>query len=291
MLRVRDAKASVVGSTLRLSRLALPDFTTWVQDPFLIASAGAHACVWASPVVKREYGGWDDEVPHRLARHLGWPVELLPAGLEAGNVLVDDRHVLVGADVARERGAEWLALQQRLRSGGRDVFVVADTHEQPVFHLDLYATVAGSNEEGRRIALVGSVERACAIAAQPFEGDLTTIEDRLNAVADSCAAAGYQVERLPLVPFEVAHSPDNAWLSYNNCLVQIWESGGKQHRVVVMPAFANDEAPKLAVLDQEAARVWSSLGFEVRVAHGAFTRMAEFGGSLRCMTKVLRRKE
>jgi hypothetical protein len=238
-------------------------------------------------VVKREYGGWDDALPHRLARHLSWPVELLPAGLEAGNVLVNDCHVVVGADVPRERRAEWLSLRARLESGGREVLVVAAESEQPVFHLDLYTTLAGRDDRGVPIALVGSVERACAIAGQPFEGDLVKVEKGLNSVATALGAVGYRVERLPLVPIEVAHLPEGGWVSYNNCLLQVWnEPSGKHRRVVVMPRFAG-EAAEFAALDEEAIRVWSSLGFEVRCAEGAFARMAEFGGSLRCMTKVL----
>jgi hypothetical protein len=289
VLRLRDAKATVHGSTLRISRLALPDFTSWVQDPFLIANENTQPCVWASPVVKREYGGWDDELPHRLARHLGWPLRLLPAGVEAGNVLVDDRHVVIGSDVPKERGDDWPALRDRLHTGGRDLIVPDAGQRQPVFHLDLCVTLAGPDARGTHFALVGSVQRACALTAQPFDDKLALVEQRLDAVAASLTGYGYRVKRLPLVPIEVAHFPEGAWLSYNNCLVQVWTEAGEQRRVVVMPGFAGDETPELEAADRAATEVWSELGFEVRIARGAFTRMAEFGGSLRCMTKVLRR--
>src|SRR6185369_15238365 len=59
VLRLRDMHSTVEGKTLRVTRLALPDFTNWVQDPFLIALENGRPHVWASPLVKRQYGSWD----------------------------------------------------------------------------------------------------------------------------------------------------------------------------------------------------------------------------------------
>src|SRR6185503_8752078 len=99
--------------------LALPDFTNWVQDAFLVAGGRGHgARVWASPTVTREYGGWDDAVPVRLAEHIGWPLQLLPCPVPAGNVLVDEDRVLIGADVqSSATESEWRALLEWLEAG------------------------------------------------------------------------------------------------------------------------------------------------------------------------------
>lgn len=296
VLRLRDAQSSLEGSTLRVTRLSWPDFTSWVQDAFLVARAPSGLRrVWASPWVKRHHGGWDDAVPQRLAEHLGWDCELLPARVETGNVLVDDRSVVVGADVASAcNETEWNALRSRLESGGRNLVVPARQSQQPIFHLDLYVTLAGPRpSDGRPLALVGSVRRALELVGeQCTEADVMT-EAQLDGVGADLLAAGYVVERLPLLPERGdpnARAGPDMWYSYNNCLVEQWRASetGPRRRAL-LPAYGAQDDETLQSLDAEAARVWTSLGFEPVLARGSFAGLAKLGGSIRCMTKVLER--
>ena len=297
VLRLRDTRTDFQKGTLRVSSMALPDFTNWVQDAFLVAvdSAGSRQ-VAASPKVYRQFGGWDDEVPRQLAAHLGWPCTALPVGVEAGNILVDSQSVLIGSDVALETAEpEWISLQTELASGGRVVHVCAPNARQPIFHLDLYVTLAGPHHEtGQPVALVGSVQRARALVGDLQTGESIqagqTLEAGLDAVADHLVALGYAVERLPLLPFSNTFLTKAAHYTYNNCLVEVWRAPDAAiQRRVTLPSYATEPLDALSVLDEEAADVWKRLGFTVTFARGEFARVAELFGSLRCMTKVLER--
>ena len=275
VLRLRDTAAHVEGGTLRITKASNPDFTTWVQDGFLVAG---HR-IWASPRVKRTYGGWDDEVVRQLAAHLGWPIELLPCGVEAGNVLTDENDVVIGADVQRHsKDDEWNALIAQLGQGRR-VHVCAADQAQPIFHLDLYVTLAGTH------ALVGSVEQGRACVGEPYTDADRAMDEGLQAAVLSLMNAGYQVERLPLLPFRHHYMEKDGYFTHNNCLVEV--AAGM--RRVVLPAYGSDANDPLAALDRASARVWQRLGFEVVFAHGAFATVSELLGGLRCMTKVLAR--
>ena len=290
VLRLADTTSTVDGSTLRITRLALPDFTSWVQDPFLVAvGVNGDRLVWASPRVRRQHGGWDDVVPRRLAEHLSWRYEKLPCAIEAGNLLLDDHAALVGPDVpARAAESEWNTLSRLLTSNGRRVVVAAPGRSQPVFHLDLYLTLAGPHATtGRPIALVGSVRRAREVLGQPSRND--DPDEGLDALAAQMTADGYRVERLPLLPFTTEGAPGRGWYSYNNCLVELFGGVRTMTRRVVLPAYGAGGSDMLGVLDGDAERVWTDTGFEVRVARSAFAILAERGGSVRCMTKVLER--
>jgi hypothetical protein len=285
VLRLGHTHSTVDGSTLRITRLALPDFTSWIQDAFLVA--GNSDRILASSHVRRQHGGWDDEVPYRVADHLCWRYEQLSCAFEAGNVLVDDECVVIGVDVrANASPQQWDALQSVLTRGGRRLVVIGPT-PQPVFHLDLYVTLAGlDHASGKPIAVVGSVRRARELIGQ--RADLG-VDQGLDATAAELEQAGYLVRRLPLLPFTSDLAPGGAWYSYNNCLVERYGKSETECRRVIVPAYGSGNAADLDTLDAEAARVWSSLGFGVRLVRGAFAHLAPLGGSVRGMTKVLRR--
>jgi hypothetical protein len=288
VLRLRDTATAVDGKTLRITSMALPDFTSWVQDGFLVTfSDSGQSRISASPRVKRLNGGWDDEVPGRLARHLGWPFELLPCALEAGNVLADHRAVMVGPHVRAMSPLEaWDALRLILGGSERSVLVPAHTRPQPVFHTDLYLTLAGPHPLSHQpMALVGSLRLAHELLDEPHQE--TEVDEGLDAVCEDLIEAGYIVERIPLLPFEHSLGPEPAWYSYNNCLVEVWSEDRGIRRRVTTPSFEGDGCEKL---EAEVARVWIRLGFEVRFVRGAFAQLAPLGGSLRCMTKVLARR-
>lgn len=296
VLRLRDAVSRVEGSTLRITRLGWPDYTNWVQDAFIVAlQPSGLRRVWSSPRVKRHHGGWDDAVPPRLAAHLGWDCETLPGGVEIGNVLVDEQSVVVGADVPRTLGdSAWNSLRPWLEAGERRVVVPAPDLPQPIFHLDLYVTLAGRRQaDGRPLALVGSVRRAREIIGEVCTEAEVATDAALDDVAADLVAAGYAVERLPLLPMRGAAtepSRHDAWYSHNNCLVEVWrDSDVRLRRRVTLPAYGAEGSERLGALDVEAARAWTSLGFEVSLAPGSFARLARLGGSIRCMTKVLER--
>jgi hypothetical protein len=292
--RLDGERAHLEDGILRIAGVPWPDFTGWVQDGFLVATAsGAEPRICASPTVSRRHGGLDGDVPRLLAEHLGWECERLPAELQAGNVLVDRRHVVVGADavgpVPQPRRADLL---ERLgaRTGQADgLLVTFPGTPQPVFHQDLYLTLAGDDPTtGQPLAVVGSVRQARRLLGEPM--DKRDPDTALDAIARRFAELGYGVVRVPLLP-RYFEEDDTEWVSYNNCLVEVYaQPGGGVFRRVILPSYGVEGGAGFAAMDATVGRVWRGLGFEVVFARGEFLWLSEYFGSLRCMTKVLARR-
>jgi hypothetical protein len=281
--RLDGGRARNEEGVLRIERLPWGDFTGWVQDGFLVAADDAGAPrLLASPAVTRRDGGLDGDVPPLLAAHLGWPCEALPRELQAGNVLVDAGAVVLGADAAP-------AVDGAAGDPSRRLVVPRPGRPQPVFHQDLYLTLAGSDPAtGRPLAVVGSVREARRVRGEPpLAGDP---DAALDAIAADLAADGYRVARLPLLPLPAAGGAEVEWISYSNCLVEAYQTpeGGWVRRAI-LPSYAADGGPAFAALDAAAAGVWHALGLEPVLARGEFRWLAGYFGSLRCMCKVLAR--
>ncbi|HLQ22906.1 MAG TPA: hypothetical protein VK132_06860, partial [Gemmatimonadales bacterium] len=184
VLRVSAADTTFHGTTIRLRRLPLPDYTPWVQDTCLIArSDGGRPCVLASPGIERQRGNRDEALPRLLAEHLGWGLADLPGVIAGANVAVDGRNVVVGAAVRTRLGpARFRRLAALLRGRGREgrdrrrVVVVPARGPQPLPHQDYYVALAGEDR-----AIVGSVGAARDLGwpVDPGQGP----ETELDAVA------------------------------------------------------------------------------------------------------------
>ena len=121
VLRLGDTGGTIQGSTLRTWRMALPDFTSWVQDAFLVAvdSTGEHA-VWASPHVRR-YA-------------MSLPVAATISGIDSIRVLHQNLRIARGfvpmsaheMQALRDRCAEEAA------DGRHESYKVTGKHEGPV---------------------------------------------------------------------------------------------------------------------------------------------------------------
>ena len=97
---------------------------------------------------------------------------------------------------------------------------------------------------------------------------------RFDAVARQCEAAGYRVERIPIVPGRNGRT----YVTYLNVLLD--QRDGR--RTVYLPTFSHAE-----VVNRAAEQVWTDLGYEVRPVNcdACYTHF----GSLRCLVNVLRR--
>lgn len=111
----------------------------------------------------------------------------------------------------------------------------------------------------------------CPIASPDFSEELRR---RFDAVAAQCAACGYRVVRIPVVPA----TDGRTYLTYLNVILD--QRGGK--RTVYMPVYRDAEA-----LNDAAAAIWESLGYQVRRVD--CTDTYRHFGSLRCLVNVLRR--
>ena len=192
---------------------------------------------------------------------------------------------------------------------------------QPMFHIDMFITLAGRNDAGGFDALVGSPAMGDEMLGtrSPFSA-----ADTYDAIADRLAAAGMTVRRNPLVhrpevgpAFTVAElrflggQPGNealldavndllalgaketsiarvrTWhhITWNNCLV---ENSAAEGRHVYLPTFGHLPNEDLEPIDEAMKALWEELGFTVHLL-ADFNPFARRQGVVHCIKKYLRR--
>lgn len=191
---------------------------------------------------------------------------------------------------------------------------------QPIFHIDMFVTLAGPGDDGRFRVLVGSPELADEVLGTQSPFALQAAYDEIAAEFDR---RGFAVERNPLVHRpqitqqltlaalrDFAGTPDGAelrevvaeftaagaqpestiqvrsWhhITWNNCLVEN-SSGG---RTVYLPTFGHGPEADLAVIDSAMEQLWTGLGFSV-VRLADFNAFASRLGVVHCIKKYLGR--
>lgn len=232
--------------------------------------------------------------------------------LEGGNVVANQRHVFVGANIICDNETGYHSARviesQLVRVTGRPTVLVGDAGGQvPWCHVDMYLTPI----DDRRV-LVASEALARAVTSttlwqsliddprEPFridnengsehapdhredidctrqpalDDESCAIEERLDAVADLLRSLGYEVIRTPAIA-----NQDGEWMiTYNNVLME--HRDGRRH--VYMPIY------HLPQLDRLALETYRSLGFVVHEVD--VSRLFDLGGALRCMVNVTGRK-
>jgi len=192
---------------------------------------------------------------------------------------------------------------------------------QPIFHIDMFVTLAGRTDDGRFRVLVGSPKLADDLLGTRSPFGLQNAYDEIAAEFDR---RGFAVERNPLVhrPHisqelsfaalrDFAATPDGAelrevvaefaaagaqpestvqvrsWhhITWNNCLVEHSSSVGRN---VYLPTFGHGEQADLAAIDDEMDRLWTGLGFSV-VRLADFNAFASRLGVVHCIKKYLAR--
>lgn len=157
---------------------------------------------------------------------------------------------------------------------------------QPMFHIDMFLTLAGRGDDGRYRVLVGDPRMAAEMLDSPL------MPHAMAEVYDDIAAGlerrGFDVRRnpLPLVYLDDPRDKVRAWYfaTANNALVQ----DTPDDRVVLLPTYGHGEWSELAVTDVANAELWSELGFEPRML-GDFHPFAENLGAVHCIKKYLAR--
>lgn len=313
-----DAIARWPCDPARFSVIEITDkaITAWARDPLLVAQRDGAPVLLATPTLNRR----DDlHAAQFAAARLGLPCETFGAMFEGGNVLVGQDCLLVGADsliaLGEDGAARFAAALQAVEGWQRRVVVIDSGPQspaehvgkirvgedewdevlhyrskqgtrQPVFHIDMFVTLAGPGADGRERVLVGDPALAASLLG-------TALHPRgpaalFDRVAHDLEREGFAVTRNPL-PMIYMDEPDKRrrvwyYASANNVLLQ----RGAQGDVVWLPAYGHDLWPELAGTDGANAAIWESLGFEVRTI-GQAQRLAENLGGLHCLTNVLQR--
>jgi hypothetical protein len=192
---------------------------------------------------------------------------------------------------------------------------------QPIFHIDMFISLVGTNSLGKFELLVGSPALADKMLGtrSPF-----ALDDVYDSIAKSLTDLGFAVRRNPLVHrptigksftisklkeiiaqpgFEalaiavkelttvgatdttVVQIRDWHHITWNNCLVENSASKGKH---VYLPTFGHTSNADLKPIDSEMKAIWEALGFTVHML-GDFNKFAERQGVVHCIKKYLSR--
>jgi hypothetical protein len=164
---------------------------------------------------------------------------------------------------------------------------------QPIFHLDMFVTLAGRDGDGAYRVLVGDPAMADTVLGR------RSVPHSLAWAFDEVAARlrrqGLRVIRNPLpltyvdYPGAGPGDPDvRSWYfaSSNNCLVQVDRSAGNR---VWLPTYGHGDWRELRRTDAANADLWASLGFDV-VPLGDYHRFAQNLGAVHCITNCYRRQ-
>lgn len=163
---------------------------------------------------------------------------------------------------------------------------------QPFFHLDHFLTLAGMSKDGDELVLMGTIDYEHVSGPREkykddiriLNGLLKEVEGQLRKSGHDQAGPRFEFMPLPMGGKIVENSKGEARftpLSYNNCQVE-WFHGIRR---IYMPKYMQTEA-----LEKGIAEDLIGKGFP----HFPFIKFdldfyAESGGSLHCLTKVLKR--
>lgn len=160
-------------------------------------------------------------------------------------------------------------------------------NKQPIFHIDMFISLAGRDASGKYRLLVGSPADADRILGRsPVVHAMAEIFDD---IAKNLQNMGFDVIRNPL-PITYIDDNENkirTWYfaTANNCLVQIDRRHGNH---VWLPTYGHGDWADLALIDAENKRIWEKLGFVVHQL-ADFHPFAQNLGSIHCIKKYLER--
>lgn len=266
--------------------------TAWSRDRWL-ALAPAEGSAAVTLLCPREEMGaeiWparagDQRVGVDLAAALGSRVVSVRSSLyfDGGDFVADSETVFVTPAVLLRNLQQTVRTREELleRLSARLKHKVVLLRVAPDHHAGMYMMPVGD-----RTVLVGDPAAAERLLAESPEADLADLcsgdgpdfaeatISRFDAVAEQCQAAGYRVERIPIVPGRDGRT----YVTYLNAILD--RRGGR--RVVYMPVFSEADS-----LNRAAEDVWTRLGFQVRSV--SCDACYPHFGSLRCLVNVLRR--
>lgn len=158
---------------------------------------------------------------------------------------------------------------------------------QPLFHIDMFLTLAGRDAAGRYQVLVGDPRLAATLlGVRLWPHAMVNVFDN---IAEELRRRGFAVTRnpLPLAYVDDASTKERIWYfaTANNALVQIPQAGVRD---VWLPSYGFGNWTSLSVTDTGNRQIWESLGFQVHML-GDFHPFAENLGAVHCIKKYLAR--
>jgi hypothetical protein len=160
---------------------------------------------------------------------------------------------------------------------------------QPIFHIDMFVSLAGRGGDGRYRVLVGDPREAARLTGEPLQAH--AMAPVFDDIARDLARRGHDVTRTPL-PLVYADDTDARLRSWyfatsNNVLVH---APAGERPTVFIPTYAHGPfADTLAATDQRNAEIWAGLGYDV-VGLEDFHPFAINLGAAHCIKKYLARR-
>lgn len=292
-------------------------FSAWIKDTFwpveVETSRASPSTVYAGSAYffRDKDDGLAEALATVLTQHAGRPIKAsdFDAPLEGGNVLVDDDTWFIGYE-SIER-ASWAAiatsvsLPRVLTAAAKATYVNFETtrkpivistaehpriagrasgQSQPIFHIDVFLSLAGAGTKEKRRVLVGSNRMAVDLLGDDYASPDPGLDPELDAIVEDLETHGFEVDRLPLPVVRRSEDPSQFYFAtYNNVLVQ------DAPPLVIMPTYGEDGPfEALKQTDDLCARIWADLGFEVHRTASCHV-FARDCGSVACLTQPLRR--
>ncbi|HET6244363.1 MAG TPA: hypothetical protein VFF35_07575 [Bacteroidia bacterium] len=176
------------------------------------------------------------------------------------------------------KGERWKQYYYRKNEGGT---------VQPIFHIDMFLTLAGRSENGKYRILVGDPKLASELINLPVLSYAMT--ELFDNIANNLIKAGFEVIRnpLPLIYFDDEKEKLRTWYfaTSNNALVEIINY---EIKTVWLPTYGYGNWKELKKTDDYNKKIWKDLGFKV-ISLGDFHPFIENSGSLHCIKKYLER--
>jgi hypothetical protein len=159
---------------------------------------------------------------------------------------------------------------------------------QPIFHIDMFVSLAGRGDDDRYRVLVGDPREAARLTNEPLQPQ--AMAPVFDDIARDLTRRGYAVTRtpLPLVYSDDEQARLRSWYFATSNNVLVHAPGGARPTVYV-PTYAHGPfAGTLAATDRRNAEIWESLGYDV-AALGDFHPFAINLGAAHCIKKYLAR--
>jgi hypothetical protein len=158
---------------------------------------------------------------------------------------------------------------------------------QPLFHIDMFITLAGRDAAGDYQLVIGDPSLAAKTLGIPVWPH--AMQEVFDNVASNLRKAGFKVIRNPL-PLAYVDDPvakERLWYfaTANNALVQIGSTGEKS---IWLPAYGFGNWSSLTATDQANVKIWEALGFNATLL-ADFHPFAENLGAVHCIKKYLAR--
>ncbi|MFJ2102875.1 hypothetical protein ACIOHR_37620 [Streptomyces anulatus] len=158
---------------------------------------------------------------------------------------------------------------------------------QPIFHIDMFISLAGRGSDGRYRLLVGDPREAAQLTGETLQAH--AMADVFDDIARQLSEHGYDVGRAPL-PLVYADDPTERMRSWyfatsSNALVHRPSSG---RPTVLLPTYGHGPYHALEATDQRHKQIWQDLGYDV-IQLGDFHPFAINLGAAHCIKKYLGR--